>query len=160
MFMLVEENFGFQHSIKLLFYKNYSEDWIIYRDWEEKYILYTGLFSLICKRFHQFIIRQDSEKKTLFLTNTVILKWILILPVLNLPTHNAVERGVNKTGANISVFMYTVYGNGANWQLNKKHVLYIWQYIAIQQLMLSTEYLSFVMSVWRIVKKEPVDCYL
>lgn len=119
----------------------------------EKYILYTELFSLICKRFHQFIIRQTSEKKTLFLTNTVILKWILIFPVLNLSAYNEGERGVKKTGANMSVYIYTVYGNGTNWQPNKKHVLYIWQYIAIQQLMLSTEYLSFVLDAWRIVKK-------
>lgn len=160
--MLVEENFGFQHSIKLLFYKNYSEGWIIYGDREERYILYTGLLSSFynCKRFHPFLILQDSEKRILYLTNTVILKSILIFSDLNLPTHNAVKRGVNKTGANISVFMYTVYGNGANWQPNKKHVLYIWQYIAKQQLMLSTEYLSFVLNVWRIVRKEPVDCYL
>lgn len=158
--MLAEENFGFQHFIKLLVYKHYSEDWIIYGDGEEKYILYTGLFSLICKWFHQFFIRQDSEKKTIFLTNTVILKLILIFPVLNLSAYNECERGVNKTGANMSVYMYTVYGNGANWQPNKKHVLYIWQYIAKQQLMLSTEYLSFVLNVWRIVRKEPVDCYL
>lgn len=159
-FMLVEENFGFQHSIKLLFYKNYSEGWIIYGDGEEKYILYTGLFSLICKRFHQFLIRQDSEKKTLFLTNTVILKLILILPVLNLPTHNAVERGVNKTGATISVkciqymgmaqfgnqirnmfstFGDTLLNNSLCYPLNIYHLSWMCE---------------------ELLKKEPVDCYL
>lgn len=78
--------------------------------------------------------------------------------VLNLSAYNEGERGVNKTGANMSVYMYTVYGNGTNWQPNKKHVLYIWQYIAIQQLMSSTEYLSFVLNVWRTVKKR--TCWL